>query len=68
MRPRLLGTALLGIAMLPAHATPIKPLVAAARTQIGVTLSYDGSYQKLRYPGGDVPLDHGVCTDVVIRA
>lgn len=43
-------------------------LVSAARAQIGVTLSYDGSYQSLDYPNGDVPLAVGVCTDVVIRA
>lgn|GEM_PF-2101036 len=29
---------------------------------------YDPAYVKLRYPGGDVPPDRGVCTDVVIRA
>jgi len=29
---------------------------------------YDPSYYSLPYPGGDVPADRGVCTDVVIRA
>ncbi|MEN8141499.1 MAG: DUF1287 domain-containing protein [Thermodesulfobacteriota bacterium] len=29
---------------------------------------YDGSYQKIDYPGGDVPAHTGVCTDVVIRS
>lgn len=43
-------------------------LVAAARAQVGVTLHYDGRYQGISYPGGDVPLERGVCTDVVIRA
>jgi len=43
-------------------------LVEAAKSQIGVTVRYDASYQRLRYPGGDVPIDRGVCTDVVIRA
>lgn len=43
-------------------------LIAAARTQIGVTLYYDPTYVNLDYPGGDVPPDRGVCTDVVIRA
>lgn len=43
-------------------------LVEAARVQIGATLHYDGSYRTLAYPGGDVPLERGVCTDVVIRA
>lgn len=44
------------------------PLVASARTQIGVTVLYDGAYTKLSYPNGDVPRDRGVCTDVIIRA
>lgn len=43
-------------------------LVRAARQQVGVTLIYDGSYQSLDYPGGDVPRERGVCTDVVVRA
>lgn len=43
-------------------------LVSAAREQIGVTIDYDGSYQKLAYPLGDVAAHTGVCTDVVIRA
>ncbi|MDR2936456.1 MAG: DUF1287 domain-containing protein [Rikenellaceae bacterium] len=29
---------------------------------------YDPSYFRVKYPGGDVPADRGVCTDVVIRA
>lgn len=40
----------------------------AARTQIGVTTSYDPAYVALKYPGGDVPKTRGVCTDVIIRA
>lgn len=43
-------------------------LVEAARTQVGVTLGYDPAYRRIAYPGGDVPLATGVCTDVVIRA
>ncbi|MES2319520.1 MAG: DUF1287 domain-containing protein [Pseudomonadota bacterium] len=49
-------------------ATQAEALVAAARTQIGVTLKYDPRYEKLAYPNGDVPIERGVCTDVVIRA
>jgi len=44
------------------------PLVTAARRQVGVTVRYDPAYVRLAYPGGDVPQDRGVCTDVVIRA
>ncbi|WP_228408776.1 DUF1287 domain-containing protein [Profundibacter amoris] len=43
-------------------------LIQSAREQIGVTLIYDGSYQSLEFPNGDVPRQRGVCTDVVIRA
>ena len=51
-----------------ALATPAKELVTAARSQIGVTLSYNPAYEKLAYPGGDIPIERGVCTDVVVRA
>jgi hypothetical protein len=43
-------------------------LVMAARQQVGVTNSYDGRYRKLAYPGGDVELNTGVCSDVVVRS
>ena len=44
------------------------PLVKAAMAQIGVTTIYDPSYVALKYPLGDVPIERGVCRDVVIRA
>ncbi len=43
-------------------------IVAAARQQVGVTVRYDPAYRSLAYPGGDVPADRGVCTDVIVRA
>jgi uncharacterized protein YijF (DUF1287 family) len=43
-------------------------LAASAIAQVGVTLRYDPAYTSLAYPGGDVPLERGVCSDVVIRA
>lgn len=43
-------------------------IVAAASKQIGVTVKYDPAYVSLAYPGGDVPPESGVCTDVIIRA
>ena len=52
----------------PKGETGISPIVKAARSQIGKTISYDPSYVGLKYPGGDVPIETGVCTDVVIRA
>ena len=42
--------------------------VRDARSQIGKTLYYDPAYVRIPYPSGDVPIDRGVCTDVVIRA
>ena len=49
-----------------ARVSPV--LIAAARQQIGVTRLYDPAYVEMPYPGGDVPADRGVCTDVVVRA
>lgn len=49
-------------------APPSPPIVAAAREQVGRTVTYDPTHARLDYPGGDVPLDRGVCTDVIIRA
>ncbi len=43
-------------------------LARGAEAQVGVTLVYDPSYVRLRYPGGDVPPERGVCADVVVRA
>ncbi len=51
-----------------AYAAPAKELVTAARSQIGVTLHYNPAYEKLAYPGGDIPMERGVCTDVIVRA
>lgn len=46
----------------------VEKILAAAKAQVGVTTSYDSQYRRLEYPGGDVPMNTGVCTDVVIRA
>jgi len=43
-------------------------LVDAAIERTHKSVSYDGSYRRLAYPGGDVPDDIGVCTDLVIRS
>lgn len=43
-------------------------LVRAAEGQVGVTTVYDPAYVALDFPGGDVPPDRGVCTDVLVRA
>lgn len=49
------------------EALPAK-LITAARSQVGVTTTYDPAYVALKYPMGDLPRERGVCTDVVIRA
>lgn len=43
-------------------------LAAAGLEQTKTRVTYDGSYFKIPYPGGDVPADLGVCTDVIVRA
>jgi uncharacterized protein len=48
--------------------TDAAKLVAAAISQTASAVNYDGSYRRISYPGGDVPANIGVCTDVVIRA
>ncbi len=52
----------------PTRASAILQFTAAAKSQIGQTTLYDPAYTSLKYPGGDVPTERGVCTDVVIRA
>jgi uncharacterized protein YijF (DUF1287 family) len=46
----------------------LERLVAAAVERTQHEVEYDGTYYKLDYPNGDVPLDKGVCTDEVIRS
>lgn len=66
---RLRRTSLLLLATLVALPLLAQPrLIDGAKRQVGVTRSYDPAYRKLAYPGGDVPMEVGVCTDVVIRA
>lgn len=58
-------------AMVPPRPLPTSweaKLIAAAETQIGRTVIYDPAYVRLAYPGGDVPMERGVCCDVVVRA
>lgn len=48
--------------------TVLDMVVLGARREVAKGVTYDASYQQMGYPGGDVPSDRGVCTDVVIRA
>lgn len=43
-------------------------VVTDAIEQTERTVQYDPSYVKLDYPGGDLPLERGVCADVIVRA
>ena len=56
------------LALLASVAVADFRLPELARRQIRVTVEYDSAYVGLAYPGGDVPEERGVCTDVVIRA
>ncbi|MDX6530594.1 MAG: uncharacterized protein QOH41_2884 [Blastocatellia bacterium] len=54
---------------LPAKSPPqLKLTIVGAVDQIGKTTNYDPSYQKIEYPNGDVPIETGVCSDVIVRA
>src|SRR6185295_13450631 len=43
-------------------------VLEGAYQQVGTTTIYDGSYRRLPFPGGDIPLERGVCSDVLVRA
>jgi uncharacterized protein YijF (DUF1287 family) len=51
------------------HRDPfIQTLIGAAVAQTAGHVTYDGSYRRIGYPGGDVPAHIGVCTDLIVRA
>jgi len=43
-------------------------LSAAAEERAKHSVVYDGSYQRIAYPNGDVAADRGVCSDEIVRA
>lgn len=51
-----------------AEAARAMRLIEAARARTLRPERYDPAYFSIAYPGGDVPDDRGVCTDVIIRA
>ena len=54
---------------LPQNSSPqLKQVIEGAIAQAGVTTGYDRSYVSISYPGGDVPIKTGVCSDVLVRA
>jgi uncharacterized protein YijF (DUF1287 family) len=63
------GSAVETLTRRPISDTPqIKKVVDSAIEQTRQTFEYDASYTKLEYPNGDVPLERGVCADVIVRA
>lgn len=53
--------------LLSSHSSA-NPLVDAATERLQHVVFYDGSYQRIDYPNGDVSPNKGVCTDVIIRS
>lgn len=43
-------------------------LITAALERTNYSIRYDGTYHSIKYPGGDVPSNIGVCTDLIIRS
>ena len=43
-------------------------LIEAALERTHHAIIYDGAYHIIKYPGGDVPANIGVCTDLVVRS
>ena len=52
----------------PLDASFARKLIQAAVAQTVAPVTYDGSYRRIAYPGGDVPASIGVCTDLIVRA
>jgi len=67
MRSLVLLCLTLYIAPTAMAASSADAVVAAAHERTKASVRYDPAYVSLSYPGGDVPADTGVCTDVVIR-
>jgi uncharacterized protein len=67
--PTLLLATLAGSALAEQSPPAVRrSLARAAARQVGVTTRYDPTYVRLAYPNGDVPMDRGVCADVIVRA
>ena len=55
----------------PRAAVPLtlrQRVIANAVEQTQRTTAYDPAYVALTYPNGDLPIDRGVCADVIVRA
>ncbi|MCC6273693.1 MAG: DUF1287 domain-containing protein [Deltaproteobacteria bacterium] len=70
VRSFFLSFVLLAIGIPPCIADP-KPrlaLLGNALQQTRQTIYYDPAYVDISFPGGDVPIERGVCSDVIVRA
>lgn len=63
-----LALAWTSVAQSPIADNCVKNLISAAIERTKHDVGYDGSYRRITYPGGDVPIDIGVCTDLIIRS
>ncbi|MCB1587023.1 MAG: DUF1287 domain-containing protein, partial [Xanthomonadales bacterium] len=54
--------------LLPFSILAQSSLVDSVKERLNHIVIYDGSYQRIDYPNGDVDANKGVCTDVVIRS
>ena len=62
------ATAQVGPAVANSRQEFLDKVVAAAIEQTNHSVKYVSSYVHIPYPGGDVPADTGVCSDVIVRA
>jgi len=68
MRRAVAASVMAGLFAGTAWAAPAADFVKAVDALQNPTIVYDGSYQRIAYPMGDVAPGKGVCTDVVVRA
>jgi uncharacterized protein YijF (DUF1287 family) len=60
--------AVLGCSQSVARTQPRNLVLEGAKLQLTHPAVYSPGYFRISYPGGDLPANKGVCTDVVIRA
>jgi uncharacterized protein YijF (DUF1287 family) len=68
--PRIAAFTLFILGCASPHAAVQRPnlILEGAKRQLQTPAIYTPGYFKIAYPGGDLPANKGVCTDVVIRA
>jgi uncharacterized protein len=68
VKPISVPTVQLNPEKVPVTSPIVREVLDNAIAQTKITNSYDPAYVAIPYPGGDVPMTTGVCTDVIIRA